>query len=501
MPDFVSAEPGYSAWDALRDPANSPLPDPLEGLVVKDEHLERVLRGIDFLVQDGAIGTQLQAHGLAQGGQNPDLECLAHPGAVTQVHREYVEAGSEMVTTNSFSANELKLAGAASVEEVCGTAVDCAKASGARYVTGSIGPLGKMLQPFGEVPIDEAYRMFFQQAKALAEAGADALSIETMADLREAKTALLAARDACKLPIFASMTYMNTGRTLFGTPPAAVAATLSSLGANVVAVNCSLGPKEIEPIARELVRASRCPVAVRPNAGMPRLENGATVYDVTPEEFAEAMGEMLGFGVNVIGGCCGTNPDFIKRLAHVVAKQGEPAVRPYLSGLRVCSSQEQVLVQLDEGDSLDMVSVVKQADEDVLDDIHEGDADAVVDEIDDARDDADVVEICLADAGLEGEGERVLLREVVDALEETSPVPLCLRCDDARALDGALRDLAGKPLVGPVSGDMDTLGRIASVAKRHGCGLAIPAGAEDAEAARSLAVSLGIPGEDIVFGA
>lgn len=500
MPDFA-AEPGYSAWDALRDPTNSPLPDPLEGLLIKDEHLERVLRGQDFLVQDGAIGTQLQARGFAQGGQIPDLECLLHPEAVTDVCRAYVEAGSEMVTTNSFSANELKLAGAATVEELCAAAVACAKASGARYVTGSIGPLGKMLEPFGEVPVKRAYELFFQQAKALADAGADAISIETMADLREAKAALLAARDACKLPIFASMTYMKTGRTLFGTPPAAVAATLSALGANVMCVNCSLGPNEIEPIARELVAASRCPVAVRPNAGMPRLESGKTVYDVTPGEFAEAVEEMLGFGVSVMGGCCGTSPAYIKELAQIVGRQGAPVVRPYQPGLRVCSSQAQVLVRLDVGDALDVVSIIEQAGDDVLDDIREGGADALLDEIMDARDDADVVELCLADAGVSGDDERGLLVELLAELEETSPVPLFLRCDDVAALDEVLLGLAGKPLVGPVSDDSAVLEKVVATAKRYGCGLVVPASAGDVEKARRFALDAGIPGEDIVLGA
>lgn len=490
---------GYSAWEALRDPAASSLPDPLAGLAIADEHLERVLRGFDLLVQDGAIGTQLQAHGVARNGQAPDLASIADPDVVTLVHREYVEAGAEMVTTNSFGANGIKLAGAAPVGEVCAAAVACAKRSGARYVAGSIGPLGKLLEPFGEVPFERAYELFFEQARALVEAGADVLAIETMTDLREAKAALLAAKDASDLPVFASMTYARNGRTLFGTPPAAVAATLSALGANVVCVNCSLGPQELLPIADELVAAARCPVAVRPNAGMPRLVGGETVYDVTPEEFAEAMEQMLDKGVSVMGGCCGTDPSFTRRLAALAARRGAPASRAYSPALRVCSSQGAVQADLGVGDELEVACAVDPDDEDVLDDVRAGDADSVVDEAMDARGDADIVELNLAPAGVSGADERALLTEVVAELEETAPTPLLVRTDDPATLEAIVRPLAGKPLVGAATGGATALEALLPVAKRYGCAVAVPAAGEAAERAMERAAERGIPGEDVVL--
>lgn len=496
--DFYEAS-GYSAWDALRDPASSPLPDPLEGLTIKDEHLERVLRGQDLLVQDGAMGTQLQAHGLAQSGQIPDLASISDPEIVTLVHKKYLEAGAEMVTTNSFGANEIKLAGTASVDEACAAAVACAKASGARYVAGSIGPLGKLLEPYGEVPFERAYELFFQQARALAEAGADVIAIETMTDLREAKAALLAARAACRLPAFASMTYTEKGRTLFGTPPAVVAATLSSLGANVVCVNCSLGPRELLPIVHELVAASRCPVAVRPNAGMPRLEDGKTVYDVTPDEFAQVMEQMLDIGVNIMGGCCGTDPSFTEKLAELAARKEAPAPRPYLPALRICAAQGMAQADFRAGDELEIALAVDSDDEDVLDDVREGDADSVVDEAMDLRGEADVVELNLAPAGVTGEEERELLEEVVAELEETSPMPLSLRTDDPETLEALVRAIAGKPLVGTAQGGAAALEQLLPVAKRYGCAIAIPAAGDAAQHAAERAMELGIPGEDIVF--
>lgn len=490
---------GYSAWDALRDPVSSPLPDPLEGIAIKDEHLERVLRGFDLLVQDGAMGTQLQAHGLAQSGQIPDLASITDPETVTRVHEEYVSAGAEMVTTNSFGANELKLAGAASVEEVCAAAVACARRSGARYVAGSIGPLGKLLEPYGEVSFERAYGLFLQQARSLAAAGADVIAIETMTDLREAKAALLAAKDACDLPVFASMTYTQNGRTLFGTPPTAVAATLSSLGANAVCVNCSLGPRELLPIVRELVSAARCPVAVRPNAGMPRFEGGATVYDVTPHEFSQAMEQMLEIGVSIVGGCCGTDPSFTEKLAELAARRGEPAVRPYLPALRVCGAQSAAQANLRSGDGVRIASAIDPADEDVLEDVRDGDADTVVDEAMDARDGADIVELNLAPAGVSGEVERALLGEVVAELEETSPMPLSVRSDDPNTVESSVRSIAGKPLVGPAQGGAAALAALLPIAKRYGCAILVPGAGEAAEDAAREAIDRGIPGEDIVF--
>lgn len=491
--------PGYSAWDALRSPDSSPLPDPLAGLEIKDEHLERVLRGLDLLVQDGAMGTRLQAHGLAQSGQIPDLASISDPDIVTLVHKEYLAAGAEMVTTNSFGANELKLAGAASVEEVCAAAVACAKESGARYVAGSIGPLGKLLEPYGEVPFERAYELFFQQARALADAGADVITIETMTDLREAKAALLAAKAACNLPVFASMTYTQNGRTLFGTPPAVVAATLSALGANVVCVNCSLGPRELLPIARELVIASRCPVAVRPNAGMPRLEGEKTVYDVTPDEFAQVMEQMLDAGVSIMGGCCGTDPSFVEKLAELAERRGGPSARPYVPALRICGAQGLMQADLRAGDELEIASAVDPDDDDVLDDVRDGDADSVVDEAMDLRGDADVVELNLAPAGVTGEEERSLLEEVVAELEETSPMPLSLRTDDPETLEALVRPVAGKPLVGPAQGGAAALEQLLPVAKRYGCAIAIPGAGDAAQSAAERAIEQGIPGEDIVF--
>ena len=251
---------------------------------VADEALARVLAGEEFLVFDGAMGTQLQERGLA-AGELPELLCLTNPDEVTQVHAAYVAAGADVVTTNTFGANQDKLGTAATVEEIFGAAVACARRSGARYVAADIGPTGQLLEPMGTLSFDDAYELFARQARAATAAGADLFIIETMADLAEAKAALLAVRENSDLPAFVTMTFAEDGRTFLGTTPEVAAVTLSSLGADAVGINCSLGPKDVAPLVERMLPWAKCPVMVQANAGLPRVEDGVTVFDVHPEEY------------------------------------------------------------------------------------------------------------------------------------------------------------------------------------------------------------------------
>ena len=279
-------------------------------LRVKDDHLRRVLAGEDFLLFDGAMGTQLQARGLA-AGEVPELLCLTNPQEITQIHQAYVQSGSEVVTTNTFGASAPKLGDATTVEEVFSAAVACAKASGARYVAADIGPTGSLLEPMGTLPFDDAYELFAQQVRAADAAGADLFIIETMADLAEAKAAVLAAKECSDLPIFCTMTFDEDGRTFLGTTPEVAAKTLSSLGASVVGINCSLGPKDVAPLVKRMLPWSSVPVMAQANAGLPHVEDGITLYDIKPKEYCEAVRDMLDAGVTVVGGCCGTTPAYI----------------------------------------------------------------------------------------------------------------------------------------------------------------------------------------------
>ena len=448
-------------------PAGAGLPDPLAGLRIADAHLERVLRGQDFLVQDGAMGTLLQERGLTAHGELPDLLNLHDPDAVVDIHAGYVRAGAEMITTNTFGANVHKLEGRATVADVYRAAAANARAAGAPYVAGGLGPIGVLLEPLGTLPFEAAYQIFAEQVRAVVEAGCDIVLIETMTDLREAKAAVLAAKDFSDLPIFASMTFGEDGRTFLGTPPGVAAAVLSSLGAHVVGVNCSLGPKELEPVARELVRCARCPVVVRPNAGLPHVVEGRTVYDVEPAEFAAVMERIMEAGASVVGGCCGTNPAFTAELAALVAGR-TPVPRTPPSAFTVTSAQE--AVELSEGRANAVVigerinptgkPKLKAA-------LRAGDYDYLVGEAV-AQQEAGAA-ILDVNVGLPELDEPAVLAAAVGRLQATVTAPLQVDSSDPAAIEAAVRGYAGKPLVNSVNGKRENLDAVLPVVARYGC--------------------------------
>ena len=289
-----------------------------EGVRVKDGLLADVLAGKARLLFDGAMGTMLQRRGLAVPGELPDLLCLKEPAAVTAIHAAYVEAGSQAVTTNTFGANGLKLGGAASVEEVYGAAVACARDAGARYVAADIGPTGELLDPYGDLEAEEAYELFAAQARAAEAAGADLVIVETMADVNEMRAAATAALENTELPVFATMTFTEHGRTLMGDAPADVARSLEGMGVDALGVNCSLGPAELAPIVHEMLAATGKPLIVQANAGLPTLVDGETRYSISPLDYADAVGELVEAGVAIVGGCCGTDPAYIRELAKLL---------------------------------------------------------------------------------------------------------------------------------------------------------------------------------------
>ena len=460
---------GRAAVATARTAVSAPagLPDSLAGLRIADAHLERVLRGQDFLVQDGAMGTLLQERGLTAHGELPDLLNLHDPDAVADIHASYVRAGAEMITTNTFGANAHKLEGRATVADVYRAAAANARAAGARYVAGGLGPIGVLLEPLGTLPFEAAYQIFAEQVRAVVEAGCDIVLIETMTDLREAKAAVLAAKDFSDLPIFASMTFGEDGRTFLGTPPGVAAAVLSSLGAHVVGVNCSLGPAELEPVARELVRCSRCPVVVRPNAGLPHVVEGRTVYDVEPAEFAAVMERIMEAGASVVGGCCGTNPAFTAELAALVAGR-TPVPRTPPSAFTVTSAQEAVELSEGRADAVVIGERINPTGKPKLKAaLRAGDYDYLVGEAV-AQQEAGAA-ILDVNVGLPELDEPAVLAAAVGRLQATVTAPLQVDSSDPAAIEAAVRGYAGKPLVNSVNGKRENLDAVLPVVARYGC--------------------------------
>ncbi|MDO4183144.1 MAG: homocysteine S-methyltransferase family protein [Coriobacteriia bacterium] len=441
--------------------------DTLAGLTIADDHLRRALLGEEFLLFDGGMGTVLQERGLLQPGQAPDLLCLTNPEAITAIHAEYVAAGSEVITTNTFGSNRTKLAGAATVDAVYAAAASCARAAGARYVAADIGPTGALLEPMGVLTFDAAYQLFAEQARAAQSAGCDMVLIETFADLREAKAALLAVKENCRLPVSVSMTFEEDGRTFLGTPAYVAAASLSAMGANLVGTNCSLGPAELLPMVRQLCEASRVPVVVQPNAGLPRMVGQRTVYDITAEAFAQAMGDIVAAGANAIGGCCGTTPDFIRQLRGLVKRQGSPVKRQVPAHFVLTSAQQAVV--LPQGSA--SVAVVGErinptGKPKLKAALREANYDYVVGEaVGQIGFGADVLDV---NVGLPELDEPVVLEAVVQKLQSTCTAPLVIDSSDPAAVERALRTYAGKPLINSVNGKAESLRSILPLAKKYG---------------------------------
>lgn len=525
-------------------------------LTVTDAHLAEALAGRTYLLFDGGMGTLVQAAGLHTVHEVPDLLNLTHPEAIVAIQRQYVEAGADCITTNTFNTNRLKLANAgATVAEVYAAAAANARAAGALLVAGDIGPTGALLEPLGTLTFDEAFDIFSEQACAAEAAGCDLIVVETMADLLEAKAAVLAAVESTTLPVFATMTFGEDGRTFLGTTPAVAATTLSALGASAVGLNCSLGPTELAPLVGELAPHDRALVMAQPNAGLPRIQDGETVFDVGPNEFAQAMEAILDAGATVVGGCCGTTPDHIAALRalidvrplHAVASVSVPAHTPVASSATAVSASSassraawgeqsepkglsassvpnlryrpaftvtsaQQMVPLPEGEA--RIAVIGErinptGKKKLKAALQAGDVDYLVAEAAaQQRAGADILDV---NVGVPGLDESALLSQVTRTLQATVPLPLQLDSSDPAAIEAAARAYAGRPMVNSVNGKADNLATVLPVVARYGCtvvGLTldengIPPTAEErlaiAERIVAAAEAHGIPREDVAI--
>ena len=451
---------------------------------VCDEHLARVLAGKDFLLFDGAMGTELQARG-AKTGEVPELLNFTDPDVVTDVARSYVQAGSEMVLANTFGANRLKLGGHATVDAVFEAGIACARRSGARYVCADLGPIGTLMQPLGTLAFDDAWELYAEQARAAAKYGADAVLIETVADLAEMKAAILACRECCDLPIFATMTFGEDGRTFLGTTPEVAAVTMSALGVDVLGINCSLGPADVAPLIERMLPYAACPVMVKPNAGLPRMVDGKTVFDVTPEDFCVAVDKMLDRGVTVIGGCCGTNPAFIAGERALIDARTSPAPRPARSeALCLCSAQELVTV---EGRQVAVIGerINPTGKKRLKEALRTGNHDYVMSEaVNQVAAGAQVLDV---NAGLPEIDEPAVLAQLVSELQGVTTAPLQIDSSDPVAVEAAVRSYPGRPIINSVNGKRESLEAILPIAAHYGCALVgltldeggIPATAEE----------------------
>lgn len=458
------------------------------------------------ILLDGGMGTMLQAAGLKLGARPEELN-ITDPALIEGIHAQYAAAGSRIVNANTFGASAHKLAGSAhTLEQVITAGIANCKRACAPYgalTALDVGPLGELLEPSGTLAFEDAVAEYARIVKAGEAAGADLIFFETYTDLYELKAALLAAKENTHLPILASMSFEAGGRTFTGCTVESFAATARGLGADAVGINCSLGPKEIFPMAKRLAEAvpGNFPVFVKPNAGLPRADGSG--YDITPQLFALQMKPYRELHLFAAGGCCGTTPEFIKLLNGTFAgcTPGRPAHRmPSV----LCTPVDTVTV--------DGITVVgerinptgKKRFQQAL---REGDMNYVLEQaVSQAEAGAQVLDV---NVGAPGVDEPVLMEQVVKALQSVTSLPLQLDSSNVEALARGLRVYNGKPIVNSTNGEPEKLAAILPLCKKYGAaivGLAIdekgiqPKAADRVAIARRIteaALAAGIPREDI----
>ncbi len=423
------------------------------------EKLER-----EIIIFDGAMGTMLQAKSLPKDVL-PETYNLTHPEDITDIHREYLEAGADVITTNTFGANLLKFT-EEELKAVIDRAISCAEQARKnfedKYIALDIGPLGRLLAPFGDLSFEEAYAIF-SKTIMLAKERTDLIIIETMNDSYETKAAVLAAKENSSLPIFVSNVYDEKEKLMTGADAKAMVAMLEGLGVDAIGLNCSLGPDKMLSILPTFAKYSSTPTLIMPNAGLPKVVDGKTVFDVTVDEFVSCMEKAVDTGARIVGGCCGTNPNYIKKLATAlkaktpleVQKKNHTLVSSYTHAVEWGNTP--VLI----GERINPTgkSRVKQAfrDNDLSFILSEG--------IYQQKAGANMLDV---NCGLPEIDEAEVLCGTVKALQGVTDLPLVIDTADTKALEKALRIYNGKPLINSVNGKQESMDTVFPLAKKYG---------------------------------
>lgn len=427
--------------------------------------------GKEVLYFDGGMGTLLQEKGL-QAGELPEIWNLTHMEEVIEIHRDYFEAGSDIVLTNTFGANALKFQDSEyELEDIVTAAVIHVKEAAYLgvhddrevYTALDIGPTGKLLKPMGDLDFEDAYQAFAQVMRWGEAAGADLIHIETMSDTYEMKAAVLAAKEQTSLPVFATMIFDEKGRLLTGADVRSAMAMLEGLGVDALGINCGLGPEQMLPIFQEIVSHTSLPVIVKPNAGLPKQKDGAVYYDVTPKEFVRVMEKIVDGGAAVIGGCCGTTPGHIRNMTESF---GRRAVKKVDHKEETVVSSYGAAVVLDDcpvviGERINPTGKkrLKQA-------LKEQDFDYILKE--GIRQQELGAQILDVNVGLPDIDEMAMMREAVSRLQSITSLPLQIDTVDPEALESAMRIYNGKPMVNSVSGKQESMDQVFPLVKKYG---------------------------------
>ena len=465
----------------------------------------------NLIFLDGGMGTLLQENGL-KAGELPERWNVTHADVITKIHKEYFDAGSNVVATNTFGANILKFS-EEELEEIIKCATQNAKnakeqsnGNQEKWIALDIGPTGRMLKPYGDLDFEDAVKVFSKTVKLGVKYGVDLILIETMTDGYETKAAVIAAKENSNIPIFVSNAYGEDGSLMTGANPWATVAMLEGLGVDAIGVNCSFGPKKLAPVVEEYLKYSSLPVILEPNAGLPKVVNGKTVYDVSPEEFSKDVSTLIKKGVRIVGGCCGTTPKYIKALTQKT--KGQIPVSIEKKNFSVVSSythavefgKEPILI----GERINPTGKKK-----LKEALKTNDIDYVLKE--GVLQQEKGVHILDVNVGLPEIDEKETLTKIVCELQAIINLPLQIDTSNVLAMEKALRIYNGKAMVNSVNGKEESMSAVFPLVKKYG-GLVvcltldengIPEKAEDrfqiAQKILQKAKEYGIDKKDLIF--
>ncbi len=422
--------------------------------------LEKIKSGITYV--DGGAGTLLQSWGLMPG-ELPEIWNITNPDKIIKMHRLYLEAGAEIITACTFGANRLKFD---NLEEIITAAIGNAKKACEgfdAYVALDVGPLGKMLEPLGDLPFEEAVSIFSETVKIGAKAGADLVLIETINDAYEAKAALLAAKESCDLPVFVTTVYDENQKLMTGADPVSMVALLEGLGADAIGMNCSLGPKQMKSIVPILSKYASVPIIVNPNAGLPRSENGKTVFDVDAEEFSDIMCEIVADGATIIGGCCGTTPEHIRLTVEktkslpfrLPEKKNHTLVSSYTHAVEI--GDLPVII----GERINPTGKkrFKEA-------LRENDINYILNEA--LAQNKKGVSVLDVNVGLPEINEPEMMQKVIRAVQAVIDLPLQIDTVNIEAMEKTMRIYNGKAMINSVNGKKESMDSVLPLVKKYG---------------------------------
>ncbi len=421
----------------------------------------------NLLFLDGGMGTLLQAKGLG-AGELPERWNISYPYLICDIHRAYYDAGSNVVSTNTFGANLLKFS-RDELENIISSAVENAKSArettkntGEKFIALDIGPSGKLLKPYGDLDFEDAVSLFSETVKLGVKYGVDLILIETMNDSLETKAALLAAKENSSLPVFVSNAYGSDKRLMTGASPTAMVTMLEGLGADAIGANCSLGPKQLTNVVEELLEYASVPVLLMPNAGLPEMRGGETVYNVSPKDFADDVISLINKGVRIVGGCCGTTPEYISALKSIAPakpilteKKERTIVSSYAHAVEIGNSPILIGERINPTGKKRFKEALRDHDLDFI--LKEG--------LDQETAGAHILDV---NVGLPEINEPEMICEVVCALQAVCALPLQIDTADPVAMEAALRRYNGKAMINSVNGKAESMNAIFPLVKKYG---------------------------------